>query len=501
MMRNKWQGKFPLLHLAGCLMVGIVIGADESGLPGFWGWFVFAGSLIIACLLWNHPLFQSGAIAVCFLGLGTLLVQEQRKNFSLKWPEGEVVYEAVVMSNPVEKPKTMAVDILLAESGRLLKCYLYKDERSKNLRVGDGLRIQSRICENRNWRVGTFDYRRYLEVHGFTGTTFVSSRKWRKAQVSLASISHFDRTKLFFQKWRNRLLERLSPTIGGEAYAVIAAMTLGDKSALTSELRDIYSVTGASHVLALSGLHLGIIYTLLSFFVVGRRCKALSQVMLILGVWGFVLIVGMSVSIMRSALMLSVYALLSLGHRDRMSVNTLAFTAIVLLVINPLSLFDVGFQLSFVAVLAILVWMPLFERAFSWELLMSHRVLKWAWGMVAVSCAAQIGVAPLIAYYFGRFSCYFLLTNFIVIPAATLILYLTVIVIAFPTHAYLLLYIGDGLNAILSYIAKLPGASIEGLHPTLLQTAMVYVIIVAFYGLVYIAAPAVTDSRANEEYR
>ena len=120
-----------------------------------------------------------------------------------------------------------------------------------------------------------------------------------------------------------------------ESYAVVATMALGDKSALTIELKDTYSVTGASHVLALSGLHLGIIYTLLSLLIAGRRWQMLSQLVLILSIWAFVFLVGMSVSVVRSAVMLSLYALLSLGHRDKMSANTLAFTAIVLLMINP----------------------------------------------------------------------------------------------------------------------------------------------------------------------
>ena len=187
--------------------------------------------------------------------------------------------------------------------------------------------------------------------------------------------------------------------------------------------------------------------------------------------------------------MLTVYALLSLGHRDKMSVNTLAFAALVMLLVSPRSLFDIGFQMSFVAVLSILLWLPVFMGVFSERFLMEHRCVKWCWGMVAVSVAAQIGVAPLIAYYFGRFSSYFLLTNFIVIPAATLILYLSLVVLLIPRLAYLLIYIVTKLNAVLAYITTIPGASIDGLHPTLLQVSMVYVIILAVYLLLtYIPA-------------
>lgn len=311
----------------------------------------------------------------------------------------------------------------------------------------------------------------------------------QRAQQDTSSISRLDRSKTYFLEKRNELLERLSDHgVDGSVYAVVAAMTLGDKSQLTNELRKTYAITGASHILALSGLHLGIIYTLLSLLLSRRRWWIVSQVVIIVCIWLYVFLVGMTVSVVRSAVMITVYALLSLGHRDKMSVNTLAFAVIVMLLFNPLSLFDVGFQLSFLAVLAILLFYPLFEGVWPQPFLMDHRVFKWLWTMLSVSCAAQIGVAPLIVYYFGRFSCFFLLTNLLVVPAATLILYLSLVVLLIPSLAYLLIYMVDTLNHLLTWVATLPGVSIEGLHPTLLQVSMVYVIIMAVYLLLRRAA-------------
>ena len=158
--------------------------------------------------------------------------------------------------------------------------------------------------------------------------------------------SRVERTRLRCLQWRQQLLARYEAQgLEGEQYAVVAAM--------------------AAHVLALSGLHLGIIYTLLSLLVVGRRWQMLSQLVCILGIWAFAFLVGLSASVVRSAIMLTVYALLSLGHRDKMSLNTLAFTAILMLVVNPRSLFDISFQLSFMAVASILLWLPVFRGAFS----------------------------------------------------------------------------------------------------------------------------------------
>ena len=299
-----------------------------------------------------------------------------------------------------------------------------------------------------------------------------------------------ERTQQYFLHQRTLLLERLqSSGLSDDQYAVVAAMALGDKSALTHELRETYSMTGASHILALSGLHLSIIYALLSMLVVGRRWQTISQVAIILSIWAFVFLVGMSASVVRSAVMLTVYALLALGHRKKMSVNTLAFTAIVMLLVSPQALFDVGFQMSFMAVFSILLFVPLFYRPFSAEYLMTHRVVKWIWGMVAISVAAQIGVAPLIAYYFGRFSCYFLLTNFIVIPAATIILYLSLATLLIPSIGVLLASIVGLLNTTLLYIATIPGATIEGLHPSIMLTASIYGIIFATYYLLWLTIP------------
>lgn len=306
----------------------------------------------------------------------------------------------------------------------------------------------------------------------------------QRAQQESPQVSRLERSKNYFLSQRARLLDRLSENgVDGNVYAVVAAMALGDKSQLTKELKETYAVTGAAHVLALSGLHLSIIYTLLSLLLCRRRWQVVSQVLIIICIWSFVFLVGMSASVVRSAVMLTAYALLSLGNRNRMSVNTLAFTAIVMLIVHPLSLFDIGFQLSFLAVLSILIWYPVFEALIPQSFLMSHRLVRWLWSLLGVSCAAQLGTAPLIAYYFGRFSSLFLITNFVVIPFAPLILYLTLAVLFVPSIAYLLIYIVNALNGILAFVASNPWVSIT-LHPSILQIIMVYVIIAATYLLI-----------------
>lgn len=303
-----------------------------------------------------------------------------------------------------------------------------------------------------------------------------------KLPTEKRSFSHMERVLQRCLDYRQELLDRYrTQTAEEEQYAVLAAMTLGDKSALTKELRETYSVTGASHVLALSGLHLGIIYLLLFRLTLGRRRSWLSQVIIILSIWAFAFLTGLSTSVVRSATMISIYALFSVGGRHRSPVNILCFTAIVMLLVNPASLFDIGFQLSFSAVLAILLLMPLFESFFPEHYFEGRPLQHYIYNMVGLSVAAQVGVAPLIAFYFGRFSTYFLLTNFIVIPAATMILYGALLVVMIPSLAPVLLGFVGILNKALGWVSQMPCASIDGLHPSVLQICLLYVVFFCVY--------------------
>ena len=287
--------------------------------------------------------------------------------------------------------------------------------------------------------------------------------------------------------YRTHLVEELQ-TLPDEASAIISAMSLGDKSMLTKETREVFNITGAGHILALSGLHLGIIYLTISFLIRNYRWRIVSQVTTLLAIWAFAFLVGMTPSVVRAASMLTVYGILSLGYRQKMSVNVLAFTAIVMLIIHPHALFEISFQMSFLAVLAILLFYPPLYGLISEQWLMEHRLIRWLWGMTAVSLTAQIGVAPLIAFYFHRFSTYFLLSNFVVIPCAYLILISTLLFLV--TH---LSFIATFLSAVttlmyqaLLWIAELPFATIEGLYPSVLQTTLVYFfILLFFYSLIF----------------
>lgn len=309
------------------------------------------------------------------------------------------------------------------------------------------------------------------------------------------SLSSFERTILKAQDFRQQAEQQLHTLhIGEQDFAVIAAMAMGDKSALNQETKETYSISGTSHILAVSGLHIGIIFQLIILLLGGKRRSKLTIILSTTIVWAYVIFIGFPASAVRAATMLSIYSMVLLSLRPDPTLNTLALAYIIMVLVNPFNIFDIGFQMSFLAVGSILLFYPLF-----FCLLSSHsNIIRAIWGLFCVSLAAQIGTLPLIVFYFGRISCYSLITSFIAIPAATLILYLCVLLFILSPLTYIsflassieglmqlvmnvLTSITQFINTAFRLTSMLPGASIEHVHLSLLQLAILYVAILAGY--------------------
>ena len=309
------------------------------------------------------------------------------------------------------------------------------------------------------------------------------------------SLSSFERTILKAQDFRQQAEQQLHTLhIGEQDFAVIAAMAMGDKSALSQETKEVYSISGTSHILAVSGLHIGIIFQLIILLLGGKRRSKLTIILSTTIVWAYVIFIGFPASAVRAATMLSIYSMVLLSLRPDPTLNTLALAYIIMVLVNPFNIFDIGFQMSFLAVGSILLFYPLF-----FCLLSSHsNIIRAIWGLFCVSLAAQIGTLPLIVFYFGRISCYSLITSFIAIPAATLILYLCVLLFILSPLTYIsflassieglmqlvmnvLTSITQFINTAFQLTSMLPGASIEHVHLSLLQLAILYVAILAGY--------------------
>lgn len=187
--------------------------------------------------------------------------------------------------------------------------------------------------------------------------------------------------------------------------------------------------------------------------------------------------------------MLTAFTFAALLGRQRVSLNTLALSALLILACSPQSLWDVGFQMSLLAVAGIIMLQGRLYRLLPLDFLMSHRLAGWCWSLVTVSLSAQMAVAPVVAYYFGRFSCYFLLSNFFAVPLATALIYTSLVMYAASIwpwlQGWLAVAVGwevSALNGSLGWVASLPGASIDGININGVQLAVIYV----FFALVWL---------------
>lgn len=484
----------PLLPIAVSLMLGILAGFSLPILhwPAYYVLAAFFGAVLTAFLAGKRPVLQSILIMACTMVFGLFLALWKQQAFQrFTYPKLSEPMEAVVASEPTEKAKTMAVDVLLCKNGRKLKGYFEKDERARQLKPGDGLLMDVRVERSVERLPNGFNYRRYMEGNGFSGQFYAKASRWQTKRVSLERLPRLTRSRLGFLSIRHKLLERYR-LLGAsdDRYSVLAAMTLGDKSALSAQIRDVYAVSGASHILALSGMHIGILYMLFSLLTFSRHRRHIwSQALIVAAVWAFALLTGLSTSVVRAALMVSIFAVFAVGFRFNSSLNLLCLSAIIILTQNPYSLFDIGFQLSFMAVLSILLFVPLMENRHATWAPPTEQPYYWRKAIsglancLRVSVAAQLGVAPLLAYYFGRFSTYFLVTNLIVLPAAYLILYgsLLMLLVPWPPLSNSVIGIVDLLNNLLTRINRWPLASIEGLHPSVFQVLLCYAIIACLF--------------------
>lgn len=336
---------------------------------------------------------------------------------------------------------------------------------------------------------GEFDYRDYLFNHGMTHRVFLrdpSQAVVIKNQFEASWMNYFDQTR----DWMIALLRKA--VSDDDAFAVSSALILGQKEYLTPQIRSAYSGTGAMHVLAVSGLHVGIIYLILMGglkFLGNSRVALWSRLIIILAVlWSYAIITGLSPSVMRAATMFSAVAIAQNIHRRSNIFNTLAIAALVLICVDPYIILEVGFQLSFLAVLGIVILQPPIYKLMVFE----NKLADKAWELAAVSIAAQIATFPLGVLYFNQFPNYFLLTNFVVIPGAFAILSVGIVLMTVSFIEPLFEIIGNLLNVLVytmnqavRAIESLPHAVASGLYINTLEAIVIYVIIAFIAVLIY----------------
>jgi len=480
----------PFLRLTPCLILGIVAGYYAGVSTMAWLLLLLVSIFISVVFLFvvskeKHILsvVQSIVLFLSVFFFGAWIEGLHAGKHKFICPDSARQYSAVVYSSPARHGKVYMADLLLCDeefAGRKIKASFLADSLHCP-RLGDGIEFFSSLSEPQNY-TPDFDYRIYLLRHGYVAQTFFTMGDMSLSEIDISCLSRIDRLIIEMRKLRETLNENYLSVDDGnhDVAAVVAAITLGDKSSLTKELKEAYSISGGSHILALSGLHLGILYAVL-VFLLGRRMNAWKQLLALVAVWSFVILVGCSYSVVRSAVMLSVYGVLSIMRRGHLPLNTWAMALFIMLVSNPWSIFDVGMQMSFLAVLSILIYYKPIYRM----LPVVNPLVRWIWGMVCVSVSAQIAVAPLIAFYFHRFSLWFVLTNFIVIPCATVVLCLFlfswIVMFADVLHGFVvkvLYFFVKLMNTGVEWVASFPMASVEGININVIQLFGIYLCII-----------------------
>ena len=482
----------PLVPVALSLVAGIYVGDSLLFHVTTSCWFAVIYILLAVCyVIFRRPLLQSVLLNVSVFCLGCMLISRTEDTFPVVYPEEETDYDAVVASEPEERGRVMRFDIIITSGpyvGRTVKASLLKDTvacRYSGIMAGDGLKVRSLLRPPSNIHGSDFDYVTYLKANGISGQTFIYYRNWEKASVDVSCISAVRRARIVFLRYRHRLLEQYrSFGLDGQELAVVSAMTLAHRADLSPELRNAYSLSGVSHILALSGMHLSVIYFLLSIIFSGGRFTLLRELMIIILIWAYVFVVGMPISVVRSAIMISAFSFAAVIGHDRASLNILSLAALIILIANPFSLYDVGFQLSFLSVASILILYKPVVGIVSVKFRLSHRIFSWFWSLTVMSFTAQLVTAPLVVYYFGTVSFVSLLSNVVAVPAVTVILYLALsaLVLCFiPAVQHLvvslLIKVVVCLNAYLFWLSSMPGSSLSGIHINIFQLIGIYVII------------------------
>jgi competence protein ComEC len=400
---------------------------------------------------------------------------KQQNIFNFK--NSEYTFIATIIEQPEEKDKSiktvLKIDCIkdslswIKNSSQIL-CYFQLDSSTLHLNLGDQIIAKSKLNEiKHSGNPYSFNYKNYLSYKDIYNQCYLKTDHFKIMAHDKGAI-----IRILSCKARQMLLNIYQRNnITGDEFAVLSALTLGYKNELTPELKESFSTSGAMHILAVSGLHVGIIFIILCklLFPLQRNKygKIIQSVIIITILFFYAFLTGLSDSVLRATIMFSFISIGKMFTRQVNIYNSISASAFILLIINPYSIMNVGFQLSFAAVISIVFFQPKIYSLLSFK----NKIPDYFWQLISVAIAAQIGTFPITIYYFEQFPAYFIITNIIIIPIATLIVYGAILLFIMSFSSILTLYISKGLslitfilNSSVNLIKQLPYSKIDGLN-------------------------------------
>ncbi|MEI6853669.1 MAG: ComEC/Rec2 family competence protein, partial [Bacteroidota bacterium] len=359
--------------------------------------------------------------------------------------------------------------------------YLQKDSLAQKLVYGDKIMLYGNFHPvSPPMNPGEFDYKTYLHNRSIEYSAFIKIGDWK-----LVSSGNGNPIQRYAYSLRQKLLNILNKSgISGKEYAVISALLVGYTDKLDADLIKDYQGSGAMHILSVSGMHVGVIYLFLNFFLFffdkfkyGRVPKA---VILILFVWSYAILTGLSPAVMRASTMFTFIAFGNALRYPPNLLNTLAVSAFALLVYDPYFITDIGFQLSYLSVLGIILIYPYIYK--SWGA--HNRLLDKIWSLIAVSLATQIVTFPLSMFYFHQFPNFFILTNLVAVPWSAVVIYLGIACLIFNSVPFLSVLLSKALtwsliflNGSISFVDRLPYSVSVSISLSPFETIIIYLAI------------------------
>lgn len=369
---------------------------------------------------------------------------------------------------------------VVPSKGKLV-IYFSKDSLFNSLHYGDRLVIHKTLQRIKNsGNPGAFNYERYAAFQQIFHTVFLKPGEW-----SLLKEKNIDPLKQFIFSARDHVINILRRFIKGKDELGIAeALLIGYKEDLDKDLVQAYSNAGVVHIIAISGLHLGLIYFMLDWLLARlplfKRSKVLKVLILLSSLWLFALLTGASASVLRSAVMFTFIVTGKYFSKSSSIYNSLALSAFVLLCYDPYFLWDVGFQLSYLALIGIVALQrPIYRMVY-----LKQKWLNKIWELASVTLAAQIATFPLCIYYFHQFPNFFLITNIISVPLSTLILFAEILLLVVSWIPVAAIYTGKLItfllllmNKIITSLNRLSWSVWDNISANLLTTWLLYLFI------------------------